>query len=168
MKKSFLSVLIVGLALVYSACNSLTETVTLPGENATVTETATATITARPTTTIITITTSEIAELNQGQAFAIAAKLVPTSVLGAERIVTVFSDSPGPHRIWITSFSALRGYLTTKQELLSFGWQADSNTTFGDTDSYARVEIGIDAETGEVTHKTAFNGYYIGGLPGIS
>jgi hypothetical protein len=174
LKKLYLAgAMLACLSLVPAGACSSVETVTTTGPETTeiFTQTVMETQTAVPITVTVTVSSYRFVfdELNltQAQVYAIAANLVPPSVLGGERVVTVFSDSPGPHRWWLTSFSALHGYLTSKQELLAFGWQADANTTFGDTESYAQVEIIVDGETGEVIHKTAFNGFKIGGLPVI-
>ena len=139
-------------------------TQTQPPPTVTITHTvlpATITVTVQTTGSNLTNQT----ELTQAQAWAIATKLVPPGVLGAERIIPLFFGYVGPHGVWSINFATTRGYLTTKQELLALGWKEGPDTTFGDTDTYAQVEIEIDALTGEVIHKTAFNGYYSGGLP---
>ena len=169
MKRALFSGAILLVMTLSIACNR-TETMTPLPEYLTVTETATAVgTTVATTTTVVTITATEAIELTQGQAYAVAAKVVPSSVLGADSIVTLsgLRESHGIYSsVWTTWFSSLRGYLTTKQELLDFGWQADASTTFGETDAYAQVVIEVDAGSGEVIQKTAFNGYPTGGVPG--
>jgi len=100
-------------------------------------------------------------KISEAQAFAIAKQLVPASVLYAPRIVTVLSISqPESHGVWTTFFTGLS---VTRQELIDFGWREDATTSFGETDIYSQIWIGVDAQTGEVVQKIAWNGIRLGG-----
>ena len=102
-----------------------------------------------------------VPEISESQAFEIAKQLVPQGVLYAERVMTVLSiGQPESHGIWITSFTGLH---ITKQELTDFGWQEDSVTSFENAATYSQIWIGIDAQTGEIILKTAWNGIKLGG-----
>jgi len=101
--------------------------------------------------------------VSEDQAFAIAKQYVPASVLYAPNIVTVLSISqPESHGFWSTFFDGLN---ITKQELIDFGWREDATTSFGETESYSQIQIRIDAQTGVVVSKIAWNGIQLGGKP---
>ncbi len=108
---------------------------------------------------------SDISEdtISEDQAFAIAKQYVPASVLYAPNIITVLSISqPESHGFWSTFFDDLN---ITKQELIDFGWREDATTSSGETEPYSRIQIRIDAQTGEVVSKIAGNGIQLGGPP---
>ncbi len=131
------------------------------------TTTITSTSTVILTTTITVPTTGTllypVPAVSEDQAFAIAKQYVPASVLYAPNIITVLSISqPESHGFWSTFFDGLS---ITKQELIDFGWREDATTSFGETESYSRIQIRIDAQTGEVVSKIAGNGIQLGGRP---
>ena len=160
--KLALSGAVAGLFLL-CACSSQLETVTSTVTNTTLlTRTTTLTVISVVPSTPVTLL-YPVPAVSEDQAFAIAKQYVPASVLYAPNIVTVLSISqPKSHGFWSTFFDGLN---ITKQELIDFGWREDATTSFGETESYSQIQIRIDAQTGEVVSKIAWNGIKLGGKP---
>ena len=115
-------------------------------------------------TTLRTQTTSSSIPVDK--AVTIASADVPPDVLPQADIsyTTLPLDTNDPIG-WVIMFN-FNTVQVTSEQLLKFGWIADSNTTFSPPDwSYPLIIITVNANTGEIMDKSATNYPYLGMPP---
>jgi len=104
-------------------------------------------------------------KINQTRAIAIASHYVPVEALVRSDIIpNLLSASTGKGEIWTWSV-IYHNANVTREQLEASGWQAGTDTDFASLSPYSSVTITIDANTGELLHKTASYGIYLGGPP---
>ena len=99
------------------------------------------------------------------EAVSIASAYVPPDALSRAEITAatypLYAKKP---RSWVIIFNNV---FVTSEQLVKFGWKANTNTDFNPPDdSYARIIIHVDTSTGDIIRKSATNGLYLGGPPG--
>jgi len=100
------------------------------------------------------------------KAVAIASAYVPFDVLPKAVIsYTTYPLGTNEPIGWVIMFKLSTMQVTT-EELMKSGWTIDNNTDFGPPDtSYLWIIITVNANTGEIIHKSATNGPYLGMPP---
>ena len=102
--------------------------------------------------------------ITEEKAIAIAANYVPVqNIMDADITATlsISADAAKPS-LWMVMFYDAN---ITRDQLLNLGWQSDANTFFDNTETFKSVVINIDANTGAIIQKSAFNGIKLGGPP---
>jgi hypothetical protein len=116
-----------------------------------------------PTTPRTQITSSLI---SVDKAVTIASAYVPPDVLPqADISCTTYPLDTNEPIGWVIMFN-FNTVQVTSEQLLKFGWAADSNTNFSPPDwSYQWITITVNAHTGEIIGKNATNYPYLGMPP---
>lgn len=104
-------------------------------------------------------------KINETRAIAIASRHVPIEVVIESEIIAQpgsFQTVKGPIDTWAITFNTGR---STREQLESSGWLADTNTIFDGDDPYSRVSIILDENSGIVLYKKASSNGFLGQIP---